>query len=269
MAQCERCRKKGFFVFVNEKGLCKYCAAQSQCRLCEKWTTLLITSHGLCYDCRNIFEMDVTQRLRIMNDCEKLVDNSKNMNTRLSRCDLLLEHAQALLKYEKKKIPTIKPYPSQYLKEYTAKRSQIILEGITEVVEKALAKAQIATTLSTSITHANKALYEIQEKRQQLSDQSKLNELEYQVRTFIHATQLNVYLEAARKAEFKGQKKKALDQYQEALYFLRNDEINDSLQEKEIKEIEKKVSDLSKIINSKYEKSHNHGINTVTKKPHG
>lgn len=246
MAQCERCKKKGFFVFVNANGLCKSCAAQSQCRLCEKWTTHLITSHGICYDCQDIFEMDVTQRLRIMNDCEKLVDNSKNMNTRLSRCDLLLEHAQALLKYEKKKIPTIEPYPSQYLKEYTAKRNQIILEGVTEVVEKALAKAKIGTTPSTSITQANKALVEIQEKKQKLPDSSKLDQLESQVRKFIHETRLNAYLEAARKAEFKGQKKKVLDQYQEALYFLRNDEIDDSVQVEEIKKIEAKISDLSK-----------------------
>jgi hypothetical protein len=245
MAQCERCRKKGFFVFVNANGLCKHCAEQSQCRLCEKWT-LLITDNGLCYDCDSIVVMEVKQRARIMTDCEELIATSKKMDTRLSRCDLLLEHAQALLKYEKKGIPSIDPDPSQYLKEYTVKRNQIISEGVTEIVEKALAKAKIATTPSTAITQANKALFEIQEKRQRLSDKPKLDQLESQVRKFIHETQLNAYLEAARKAEFKGQKKKALDQYQEALYFLRDDEIDDSVQAEEIKEIEAKISDLSK-----------------------
>jgi len=245
MAQCERCGKKGFFVFVNANGLCKDCAEERQCKLCEKWT-LLITTNGLCYACDSIVVMDVKQRARIMTDCEELITNSKKMDTRLSRCDLLLEHAQALLKYEKKGIPTIDPDPSQYLKKYTAKRVQIILEGLTEVVEKALSKAKIASTVNTSITHANKALFEIQEKRQKLTDSSKLNQLESQVRKFIHETRLNAYLEAARKAEFKGQKKKALDQYQEALYFLRNDKIDDSVQAEEIKEIEAKISDLSK-----------------------
>lgn len=55
----------------------------------------------------------------------------------------------------------------------------------------------------------------------------------------------NACLEAARKAEFKGQKKKALDQCQDALYFLYNDEIDDSLQAEKIVEIEAKISELS------------------------
>lgn len=68
--------------------------------------------------------------------------------------------------------------------------------------------------------------------------------MEIKVRKFLHETQLNAFLEEARKAEFKGNKKKALDQYKEALYFLRNDEIDDSLQAGKIKEIEKKISEL-------------------------
>ena len=167
------------------------------------------------------------------------------MKTRLSRCDLLVEHAKALLEYERKGIPTVSPYPSQLLTEYTAMRDQIVLEGVTAEVEKALAKAEIASTPSTSINEANKALFKIREGKQELRDQAKLNQLEVRVRHFSHEMQLNAHLEAARKAEFKGQKKKALDQYQEALYFLRNDEIDDSLQAGKIGEIEAKISELS------------------------
>ncbi len=72
-----------------------------------------------------------------------------------------------------------------------------------------------------------------------------MDQLEARVRRFSHQTQLNAYLEAARKAEFKGQKKKALDQYLEALYFLRSDEIDDSLQAEKISELEAKISELS------------------------
>jgi len=167
------------------------------------------------------------------------------MKTRLSRCDLLVEHAKALLKYERKGIPTVSPSPSQLLTEYTAMRDQIVLEGVTAEVEKALAKAEISATPRTSINEVNKALFKIREGKQELRDQTKLNQLEARVRRFSHEIQLNAYLEAARKAEFKGQKKKALDQYQEALYFLRNDEIDDSLQAEKIGEIEAKISELS------------------------
>lgn len=219
MAQCKMCGQKGFF--------------------------LVVSANGLCNSCEPIVVMDVEQRGRIINDCVELVTESKNMKTRLSRCDLLVEHAQALLEYEQKGIPTISPPPSELLTEYTPMRNQIVLEGVTAEVEKALAKAEIAATSRTSINEANKALLKIRDGKQELHDQTKLDQLEARVRRFLHQTQLNAYLEAARKAEFKGQKKKALDQYLEALYFLRNDEIDDSLQAEKISELEAKISELS------------------------
>jgi len=167
------------------------------------------------------------------------------MKTRLSRCDLLIEHAQALLEYEHNGISTVSPSPSQLLSEYTDMRNQIVLEGVTAEVEKALNKAEIAVTPRTSINEANKALLKIREGKQELRDHAKLDQLEARVRRFSHETQLNAYLEAARKAEFKGQKKKALEQYQEALYFLKTDEIDDLSQAEEISKIEAKISELT------------------------
>jgi len=83
MAQCKMCGRKGFFLSVSKDGLCK--------------------------SCESIVVMDIQQRGRIINDCIKLVNESKNMNTQLSRYDLLKEHVQALLEYEHKRIPTISP----------------------------------------------------------------------------------------------------------------------------------------------------------------
>ena len=219
MAQCKMCGHKGFFLSVSENGLCE--------------------------SCESIFVMDIQQRGRIINDCIKLVNESKNMSTKLSRYDLLREHAQALLEYEHKGIPTISPPPSQFLSEYTIKRDQIILESVTAEVEKALDKAEIASATRTCINEANKALLKIQEGKKELNDKTKLDQLEDRIRHFSHEKQLNEYLEAARKAEFKGKKKKALDQYQEALYFLHGDDIDDSLQAEKIGEIEAKISELS------------------------
>ena len=213
------CGQKGFFLSVSEDGLCK--------------------------SCESIVVMDIQQRVRIINDCIKLVNESKNMSTQLSRYDLLREHAQVLLEYEQRGIPTISPPPSQFLSEYTIKRDQIVLEGVTAEVEKALARAEIAATPHTSINEANKALLKIREGKKELNDKAKLDQLEARIRHFSHEKQLNEYLEADRKAEFKGKKKKALDQYQEALYFLRGDNIDDSLQAEKIGEIEAKISDLS------------------------
>ena len=216
-----------------------------ECRLCKrKGLFLSVNANGLCKACNPIVVMDVQQRGRIIDDSMKLVASSKKMGTRLSRCDLLLEHAAALTEYENKGIPTISPAPSQLLREYTSTRDQIILEGVQEEVEKALTKAEIATTTRTAITEANKGLLKIREGKRELRDKSKLNQLESRVRNFTHRAQLKGYLETARKAEFKGQKKKAIDQYQEALFFLRNDEINDSFQKDMIGKIQRKIKQL-------------------------
>jgi hypothetical protein len=176
----------------------------------------------------------------------KLVNESKNMNVRISRYDLLIEHVEALLEYEKRGIPTIDPPPSKVLSERPELRDKIVVQGVTEEVEKLLAKAEIASSPKTSINEANKALLKIRESKNQLIDKTKLDELETKVKRLSHETQLNSFLDAARKAEFKGQKKKALDQYQEALYFLKTDDVDDSLQAERIGEIETKISEISK-----------------------
>ena len=52
------------------------------------------------------------------------------------------------------------------------------------------------------------------------------------------------YVETAEKAEFKGNTKQALDQYLEALYFLKTDDVDDQLQAAEIARISRKIAEL-------------------------
>jgi len=206
---------------------------------------LWVSTNGLCKSCEPIVMMDIQQRLRIISDCMDIITKSPNFKTCLSRCDILVKHAQVLLQYEFKGIQTVSPSPSRLLRKYTEMREQIVLKGITAEVEKALTKAEIVATPRTSINQGNKALLDIQEAKQELSDPTKLDQLESRVQRFLHKTRLDGYLEEARKAEFKGQRKKALDRYKEALYFLRGDNIDDSLQEEKISEIETKILELA------------------------
>ncbi len=218
MAQCKNCGRKALFLSVTKNGLCKTCDA--------------------------VVVMDVQQRVRIIQDSINLIEKSKITKTKVSRCDTLLEHAGALAEYERKGIPTLQPLPSQFITEYTAQRDNIICDGVTAEVDKALAKAELATSSRTSVGEANKALLKIRDAKEELEDPSRLDTLEARVKTFSHETQLNTFIEAARKAEFKGQKKKAIDQYQEALFFLKNDDIDDELQGREISKLEKKIAEL-------------------------
>ncbi len=219
MAQCKWCEKKGMLLSVNWDGLCKVCAS-----------TVAI---------------EIQQRTRIIDDSARLALEGKKIDTRLSRCNLVLEHANALLKYEEKGVPTIDPDPSKLIFGFNELHDKIIIEEMEGITNKALTKAGVATTNKQAINEATKALVKIKEWEDKLNEPGGLEDLEGQVRTFTHEKQLNGFLEEARKAEFKGNTKKALDQYQEALYFLKTDEVDDSLQAGAISEIEAKIKELS------------------------
>ena len=92
MAQCIWCEKKGLFLSVDRNKLCRNCQAT--------------------------IYFDVQQRLRIIQDSQKLIEKSKNFKTRIGRIDTLLEHIQALKKYEEKNITTLEPKPSEVEKNF-------------------------------------------------------------------------------------------------------------------------------------------------------
>lgn len=218
MAKCKYCGRSGLFLSVSREGLCR--------------------------SCQPIVVMDVKQRGRIINDSMRLIEESKKLDTQISRCDLLLEHATELAEYEKRGIPSIKPPPSALLQGYRQIRDELILAGLDAAIQTAQAKADIATTTKSKINHLSKALLKVREYKTKSSDPTALHVLETELVSLIDQTELDGYLEKARKAEFKGRRKQALDQYYEALYFLKHDEIDDSLQSDHISAIEAKIAEL-------------------------
>ncbi len=101
----------------------------AECKYCGKKGLLLkVTRNGLCKKCDPIIVMSVKQYARVIQDSVKLIEKSKNMETKLFCCDTILEHAQYLAEYERKGIPTFKPEPSKLIKKYASKRDNIIFE---------------------------------------------------------------------------------------------------------------------------------------------
>jgi len=223
MGQCIWCGRKGIFVSVDRNNLCR--------------------------NCQPAIYLDIQQRGRIVEESQKLIEKSENFKTRIHRIGVILEHAQALTQYEEKGVSTITPPPSECEKHYIDLKNELTYENITSEIEKIMNKAKIALSAKTKMTEANKAVLKIIERKKELQDEDKidnLNKKEKDIKNFMHKTQLNEFLEEAKKAEFKGQQSKALDKYQEALYFLQTDEIDDSLQKEKIDGIKSKISELSK-----------------------
>jgi len=218
MAKCKSCNRKGIFFKVDRD--------------------------GLCYECAPVVHRAIDSCSRVIQDSMRLAHDGKTFKTRLSRCELVIERAKTLRDYERRGIPTISPSPSKLASEYRAYRSEIILEEAQRAADKSIQKADVAATPRTKQSALSSGLLKIQEIAEHLDDPSYAGALIANQQSLIHHATLNGFLEAARKAEFKGNRKKALDQYQEALYFVLNDAVPDEDQAEEIADLKAKIDEL-------------------------
>ena len=181
---------------------------------------------------------------QIINESLELVETSKKLDTRLSRCDVVISTAERLKELTYVGEWGLTRDPDELIAAMHKRKDRLILEATKEEVKKAWNKAEVAVTPKTKINTLSKVLLKIKEHRPSMSDPTPLNDVEQELIDSIHAIQLEAHLDAARKAEFKNQKKKALDEYYEALYFLRTDHIDDSLQKDQTESVEAKIREL-------------------------
>jgi len=217
-----------------------------QCRYCGKSGLFLsVGSDGLCAGCRPVVALDVSQRVRIVNESWKIAQQSKSLSTSLSRCDLAIQHLQHIRDtYERRGIMPMTPTAEEEIAKFVWARDECVVEDVKMKVAKAKRKADVATTATARLNAYSQTLLAITEGKPEMLDSSRLEPYEVEVKRLMHTAQLSGYVEAAEKAEFKGNAKKALDQYQEALYFLKTDDVDDQLQAAEIARISTKIAEL-------------------------
>ncbi|MCZ2260629.1 hypothetical protein [Sporosarcina sp. G11-34] len=219
MAQCSYCNNKGFFLTVSNDGLCKICAPS--------------------------VSMVVNQLVRIIKESNDLVESTKNFKTKIGRLDIIETHLQTLDKdYYSKGIKVLSTPPQEILHEVRAKRVEAIEEEALLQTQKSMDKAHLAKTATTKINNANKALLTLKQFQDEYEYTSK--ELSVSIIKYIHQTEYEDLLIKAEKEEFKGNKKKAIDRYQDVLFFLMKDDIDDDIQAVEIMALENKIEELSK-----------------------
>ncbi|MCK5117435.1 MAG: hypothetical protein KAR44_12615 [Candidatus Aegiribacteria sp.] len=217
MAKCRSCGKKGFLMSVDENGLCRICS-------------------------QKVYH-DAKPRVRILTESMKLAEEGKTLKTRLSRCDLVLENAKHLLTYEKKGIGTISPSPSEIIGEFIQYRDQIVLEEAKIFADKAISKSEAASTPKTKTSALSQGLVKVREILDESQDSDIDTEIEENLRRMIFTVKLDGFTEAARKAKFKGNNKKAIDQYQEALFLIQEEGFADEMSSS-VKDIDKEIDGL-------------------------
>lgn len=217
----------------------------AKCKYCGRGGWLSSTdSNGLCSNCAPAVTSHISSAARVVVESLKLAQEGKTFKTRLSRCDVLIERAGDLIQYEERGIPTIEPAPSTIVTESHQLRDEIILEAANAVAEQARDKADLAATARAKSSALGAAYLKAKEILSESNSDRFGIDLLQKLKQASHQATLDGFLEAARKAEFKGNSKKAMDQYQEALFFIKNDDIPDSQQITEIREIEQALKRL-------------------------
>jgi len=217
----------------------------AKCKLCGRsGESLRVTKRGLCEMCEPGVTMEVNNRSRMINHCKKLVEESKELEAQLSQCDHIAEHAEALLQYEERGIPTIKPSPSELIRVYRDGKDDLILKNAEREAESALAATEIMAGPEAKAGHLSKALAKIREYKTKLDKAGHLGALEKKMADLVHQTQLTVYLEEARDADIRGLRKRALELYNYALHFLESEGVSESLREGNLPAVEAKIAEL-------------------------
>ena len=218
MAQCKLCNKKGLFITVNINGLCKSCA--------------------------NYIAVEVQSRLRVLDDSHRIIETSKNYKTLMTRYDVILENAKELLKYELSGIETINPKPSEIIEMAKADKEDCTINEIRTAIYKSIQKSELGSTPSGKTNPLTKCMVKILELREDLEDKTLFDEYEDNLSLYIHKTKFSIIVDEAKKLEFKENYKKALDQFQDALYYIKSNSLEREVLQGNIKVLESKIDEL-------------------------
>jgi hypothetical protein len=221
MAKCAVCGKKGLFVSTNK--------------------------NGVCNSCISLAKFDFNQRYRIISESQRIISESKSFKTVLSRIDTLIEHAQYIAKYEAWGMQLMTPLASALISSYSNKKIVLIKQFITDEIDNIRTKADIVISPKSKISENNKVLVKIAEWKKEFPGEEISAILEAEENTthkIVWDLQLKTFLEEAEKAIFMDQKNKAITIFQEALYFIKTDEIPDDQQAEIIEDIKKRIAAL-------------------------
>lgn len=214
----------------------------AKCKLCSRSGIFMTVSrYGLCSSCNSLFVMDVKRRGKIIQESLAIIKDTKNIKVGISRYDLIIEQVRALVEYEVKGIQVMERSPRENLQMLIRERDQVIYEFLEKEYDSVALKARMAATTAAKINAFSKLILLLKEYLDKCTDKSKVIALLNKAAEELSAINLEKFVSDAEKAELKGNKRKALDSYYEAYYFLTHDSIDDSLQTRAIEKIKKKI----------------------------
>jgi len=184
------------------------------------------------------FEIDSV--MRVVDESIEIVNTSKNYDTVKSRLSVAIDKLQYL----------IARYPHRgdiksSLEKCLAHRKPVHTNALCTAVDAIMTKARLAKTITGKTNAANRALLLLKDGlADEFIDKNTIKKSVSAIELYLNKEELKEIEIRAERFEFKGNFKKALDTYQDALFFLRKDNYDDSSQQKDIQRIERKIAEM-------------------------
>lgn len=183
---------------------------------------------------------DYNRSIDVLNQSIELAKNSKNFETRKNNIAVAIEVVTRLLE----------DYPEETnLHEVLAScliaQKDIHMEALSANLQKCCDKANGMKSVSAKINNAGKALALLEEaKRDTYVNTEQVDIWIQSMNEYISKVEYENMQHKAEKLEFKCQTDKALDAYQDMLFHLKTDCIDDEQQAEQFTTIQKKVEEL-------------------------
>lgn len=175
--------------------------------------------------------------------CVPALAKTRAIAKKLALYDEMIVAAEALQALEQRGEATISPPPSEILPGFRREREELIRAEIEAIARKAMAAAE-AEVVEKRAAIVQKAVQKAAE-WEGLLPEGQVAQPVAELKALLHVARLEAMVEEARRYEFKGESKRALDLYQEALYMVLNDEVPDEQQQEEIAALDGKIRALS------------------------
>ena len=147
------------------------------CKNCgrSRWF-LALDMNGLCAQCHAEVLPEILSHCRIVQESGKIIQNSRNPKTRLSRIEVASRSCDILAIYDAKGIPTLSESPQLILAELGKERTAIIEQAARDQISVARQRAEDAATFAGKLGGYAKAIEALMKLMNDTSDVAPIEE---------------------------------------------------------------------------------------------
>lgn len=218
MAKCKNCGRGGLFRSVDRNGLCR--------------------------TCQPIVLPEIDHQSRTLATSHKAVTNARKADTALSRLAAAIASCDGLIPFADKGIPTTEMDPRELRKIYSDAARSIVEESVRAAFSSARRKAEDGTTDTTKLNGYSKAVADLSGLLDYGFEVAFLEAAVFELRKERDNLKFDLTAQKAAAAIAKGQQKKALDLYIDAMLALANDSTPDDEQEARYEHARAKIIEL-------------------------